>query len=587
MVIDKAALKKEIKSRFPCAYKTMKHMDRYFSKRFKFEVMKHFGRRYVLSSANDRLLRRVAKEADAYVKEHKIPFRRKVLYPTSYLHVQFNRTMDFILPIALKLRGAEIVPILCNGFHTKQCPVFAGAFLDNFKHQCAEYCDHPAHTIWQDILGYKPLMLTSYRHLQDLEIARKVAEGIDYLNYREYAFDGYPIGPQAAEVVANNNNLAKVFPGHPYDYQLREHGMSAVRMLLAYERVVETVRPDVIAGSLHDHYQWSTLYHVAKRHGVSYYSHTMIEKEGCVYIGKDVDRVCEVTAAWSSFQGVSVSPEIWQKFDEIMGRKADGKGTCFDIYPRKGSREVDALKTRMDPAKPVAFFPLNTPWDNAIHNYCYVTEDKEIINLIHKTVRYFNRHPEFQLVIKAHPYEKTFKLFKFLPHTARRILEDMGEPLGSNIFFIDSDSTISIFDLYPMVDVGIVHSTRSGCELVLEGKPVILTGDNHYRGKGFTVDVNNETEFFEAIRDLLSRRESPEAVERRREVGKKYWLLYYFHGYIDLGLFRGGWTKPSELLFTGVQDFLPSRNEKLDYVCDAIMSGKPVFGDNRWPPLSL
>jgi hypothetical protein len=123
--------------------------------------------------------------------------------------------------------------------------------------------------------------------------------------------------------------------------------------------------------------------------------------------------------------------------------------------------------------------------------------------------------------------------------------------------------------------------------MALEGKPVILTGDNHYRGKGFTIDVNNEREFFDAIQNLLSCPENPEARECRCQIAKKYWLLYYFYGYINLELFKGGWTRPSELLFSGIEDFLPGRNEKLDYVCDAILSGQPIFGDNRWPPPSF
>jgi len=174
-----------------------------------------------------------------------------------------------------------------------------------------------------------------------------------------------------------------------------------------------------------------------------------------------------------------------------------------------------------------------------------------------------------------------------LPHTIKNILADYCEPLKDNIFFIDADSKISSFDLYPIVDLGIVHSSRSGCELAMYGKPVILVADNHFRGKGFVIDVSSEKEFYENIEKIFHSPESDNKIEERIELSRKYWLLYQFHGFIDFGLFRGGWGKPVELLFGGLADFLPGRNEKLDYICDAILSGKPIFGDHRWPPVSL
>lgn len=570
----------KIKAKVPENYKNIYRDIRY-------DIKTKLGRIYLLSKEQDQLMRRIAAEADDYVVENNIPKRKRIVYPTSYLHVQFNRVVDYILALSLKLRGAEIIPVLCNGFHADPCSVFPGVFTRNFVRECREYCNDPAHILWKRILGYGPVNLTDYRVEGDASIAEKAVAGINYENYREYTFDGYELGYQVAEVVANGNNLGKVLPGEPFASELQLHAMNAVRMLLAYDRLIKDVQPDVCVGCLHDLYQWSTLYHAARIAGLDYYSHTMIEKPGCVHFGKNVDRVCEVVGAWPSFRETPIEPEIWQKFGQYMAKKADGKATCFDIYPERGAKELGELKSKLDPDKPIAFFPCNVPWDNAIHNYCFVSGDKEIIEMTHKTVRYFNRHPEFQLIIKAHPYEQIFKSFKFLPHTLKRILESMDEPLGSNIFFIDSDLTISSFDIYPIVDLGIVHSSRSGCELAIYGVPVIVTGNNHYRGKGFTIDVSSEEEFYDSIQSVLTHGESKEAVEERIQLSRKYWLLYDCHGFVNLNLFNQGWTKPVELLFDSLDDFLPGNNTKLDYVCDAILSGEPIFGDSRWPPISL
>ena len=542
---------------------------------------------YLISDKIDDLLKRTAEEAERYVQRQQIPKLRKILIPTSYLHVQFNRIVDYILAISLKIRGAEIIPVLCNGFHSGHCPVHAGVFVDNFDYQCQATCNQPAHRLWKDILGYQPARLSDFFMDEDDIIAEKAILGINHENYREYFFEKYNIGDQAAEVVANTNNLSKVLPHKRYLDQLHLHAKNAVKMILAYQRVLQAFQPDLIVGSLHDHYQWSTLYHVGRMVGIDYYSHTMVEEPGCAHFGRNVDKVCEVTDAWATFQETPVDPETWSHFDKYMSRKMAGKSTCFNIYPAAGGPQIEELKAKLDPDKPVAFFPSNVPWDSAIHNYCFVSADREIINLIHKTVSFFNAHPEFQLIIKAHPYEQMFKKYDFLPHTLKKILEDSGEPLGPNIFFVDADSTISIFDIYPLVDLGIVHSSRSGCELAMHGVPVILTGDNHYRNKGFTIDVADENAFYQNIENMLRKGETRQKINQRIWRSKKYWLLYNLHGFVDLGLFSQGWTKPVEVYFQGIEDFIPGRNRHLDYVCDAIMTGKPVFGDLRWPPISF
>jgi hypothetical protein len=540
---------------------------------------------YLLSPAFDKLMYQIAREADAYVKLRHVRPKTRILFPTSYIHVQFNRVIDFILPISLKIRGAEIIPILCNQFHDEQCPVWSGVFVKDFKQQCTQLCNQPAHRLWHEILGYSPKLLTRYRIPGSREVDQLITCDMNSSNFSGYRFNGFSIGNQAAEVVANSNNLGRVLSDTKYDDELKLHATNAIEMILAYEIAIKELQPDVCVGSMHDHYQWSTLYHVASTHGISYYSYTMLDQKGCAYFGKDVQKVCEVDGAWPSFREVAVEPELWDKFDAYMENKADGRTTYFSLYPSRGNQEFEKLKDSLDPQKPLAFFPVNVPWDNAIHNFCYLARD--IIEMIQKTVRYFNRHPEFQFIIKSHPMEQNFVRYGFLPHTVRKILEDMNEPLGPNIIFIDSDSSISSFDIYPIIDLGIVHSSRSGVEMALCGKPVILTADNHYRGKGFTIDISTEEEFYASIENILNYGESQQNVEDRTRLTRKYWLLYNFHGFVDLGLFEDGWVKPAQLEFTSLEDFLPGKNEKLDYICDSILNGEPIFGESRWPPVSL
>ena len=207
--------------------------------------------------------------------------------------------------------------------------------------------------------------------------------------------------------------------------------------------------------------------------------------------------------------------------------------------------------------------------------------------MIHKVLNYFAENRQYQLILKAHPNERSFANFGDLPHSVANIIKSKYENLPPNIIFLDADSPISAFDVYGLADVGIVHSTRSGCEMAMYGVPTILAADTHYRGKGFTIDAENEEQFFDAIEKFLNNRETDKVRFERIEIARKYWLLYNSHGYINLGMFEGGWHQPLKINFSDIGEFLPGVDEKLDYICACVISNKPVFDDNRWPPISL
>ena len=123
--------------------------------------------------------------------------------------------------------------------------------------------------------------------------------------------------------------------------------------------------------------------------------------------------------------------------------------------------------------------------------------------------------------------------------------------------------------------------------MAMFGVPTIVAADAHYRGKGFTIDAENEDQFFDAIEEVLINRETENLRLERIEIARKYWLLYNSHGYINLGMFEGGWNQPLKIFFSDIEDFLPGADEKLDYICACVISNNPIFGDNRWPPISL
>jgi hypothetical protein len=114
-----------------------------------------------------------------------------------------------------------------------------------------------------------------------------------------------------------------------------------------------------------------------------------------------------------------------------------------------------------------------------------------------RTVKYFARHPEAQLVVRIHPGELITKG----PSVAGVVQQALPERLPENITLVPADAQVNTYDLVEIADLGLVYTTTVGMEMAMSGVPAIVIGQTHYRGKGFTLDPDTWQAYF----DLLDR----------------------------------------------------------------------------------
>src|SRR3989338_1889029 len=126
----------------------------------------------------------------------------------------------------------------------------------------------------------------------------------------------------------------------------------------------------------------------------------------------------------------------------------------------------------------------NVLWDLASFNREVVFDSLQSAYL--ETIRFFVKHPHYNLVIKPHPDEL------HPTHEAREKLTDLIRAeipnLPENILVLYPTTSITAYDLAPRTNVSIVYTTTFGIESPILGIPAIVLGKVHYREKGFTYD---------------------------------------------------------------------------------------------------
>ncbi len=143
---------------------------------------------------------------------------------------------------------------------------------------------------------------------------------------------------------------------------------------------------------------------------------------------------------------------------------------------------------------------------------------------ITKTVQYFAKRTDVQLVIRVHPGEKLVPQAKSMGTVVREALPE----LPDHIHVIGALDKVNTYDLIEIADVGLAYTTTVGLETAMNGRPVISCGQTHYRGRGITIDPNTWDEYYATLEKVLSDIPAHQMDEKQVEFAWNYAYRFFF-----------------------------------------------------------
>lgn len=551
------------------------------------KVMKSSDR-FIISKDQDRIARKLARDVEEYIVSHNIIPNTKLLFIPRYYQISYIRLMDIFWVLSLRLRGVEIVPVLCDKFLPQECVVYGGNYSNERASLCGE-CDFISKKIWIDVLGAKPLFLSDFIKKGDDEVSNEVAAKVDFGNYKEMTYKGYHLGIEAARVVANLNDNSMIEDKQDIIQQLRIHTKNIVNLMNAYEAIYNEVKPEAVLSNIPFYYHWGVALNEAGKRNIPFYGIGLGERKNTSYFVYNSGKIYDFDEGWNSFKNKEFDDNTKIYVDKIIYDRSQGKHFSLPHYKesKKITEEYKKMTSWVNNKKKLVLFPVNVPSDATILGGSSVFDN--LFEMIKKIVHFFNNHPHYQLIIKAHPAEEQFYsgATKMQKYCLKNVLSNL--EVGENIYFIDYDSPIASFDIYPLIDLGIMYTSSTAIEMAWIGKPSITAAQSHYSGKGFIYEPKDENGYYDLIEKILSEGEPENVVKKRIELSKKYFYYYFFNCLIDFHLFQGDDYNsiPTKFLFEDVDSILPGKNRQLDYICESIINKLPVYGENRWPPRSL
>jgi hypothetical protein len=527
-----------------------------------------------------RSLKKIGQEVSKITatKQESVPL--KILYGPSFSIYPPCHAHDVVFSTALRLRGAEIVPMFCDRIQHTECNFFGGVWGggDRFEANCRS-CSEKSKKMWQET-GLSPETLSSHIDKnQARQINKEIASLSDDIWHSYFAFD-LPFGQWAKDILVNNYVVGdyRLVEGH--ERLGRIHLCNLLMVHAAYVRILDKVQPDRVVCNDSYYGMWAILQHLCERRGVPFYSNWSGTRPGAwCYAYNDASMNLDYRLAWPKFSAPPLTVHQLTTVDAWLIGRLSGKDMLLDTASLAPHCTEEVDLTKIKEGKPTALLAANVIWDLAALNKQVVFND--MIEWIAETIDWFGNHPEYQLIVKPHPGEQT----PSIPETEERVsnaLERRGVVIPDNVAMLTPKSLVTVYQLFPLANVGLMHTTNVGIEMSARGIPVITTARSPYRGFGFTLDPSTRDEYFQTLENALKGEKLP---DREQQIGLAYKLILFqqFHYYTKIDIMDFKWAETPRLKVTKLDDILPGKKRHLDYVVDSVMAGLPIVAEDRWP----
>lgn len=140
-----------------------------------------------------------------------------------------------------------------------------------------------------------------------------------------------------------------------------------------------------------------------------------------------------------------------------------------------------------------------------------------------ETAAHFASRDDSVLVVRVHPGE-----LLGAGHPSHEILQNSLPDLAEKVVLVPPESDVNTYDLIDLAHVGLVYTSTVGLEMAMTGVPVVVAGDTHYRGKGFTSDPSTLPAYFDAVDELVQAPIGSRLPKNQVEAAIRYAYRFFF-----------------------------------------------------------
>ena len=246
--------------------------------------------------------------------------------------------------------------------------------------------------------------------------------------------------------------------------------------------------------------EMGVLYRIAKWMQIPVTTYEFGEQRKRIWIAQNREVMRQETDdLWEARKAIPLDDAEFEKMRNMLSARQ--RADLWENFTRRwqGTEKVGSEKIREElnlDERPIVFLATNVLGDSLTLGRQKFS--KNMAEWIERTVQYFAERKDAQLVIRVHPGET-------LTHGQSMVdvVKHLMPMLPSHIHLIKPTDKVNSYDLVDIAAVGLVYTTTMGLEMPMSGVPVIVAGETHYRGRGFTMDPDSWVSYYKMIGNIL------------------------------------------------------------------------------------
>jgi hypothetical protein len=308
---------------------------------------------------------------------------------------------------------------------------------------------------------------------------------------------------------------------------------------------------------------------VAERHGIPVVTYEMAPRGGALVWGRETPAPdMDTDAVWADQRERPLTDAEDRALDEMVLGRVTG-ATAHERYFDRQVEEEQAVRAAIGaaPGTRVISAFTNLAWDTAL-----IGKDvafPSMFDWLAELVRAVDGRPDTVLAIRVHPAELRWGT----EQPAEPELRKRVGALPPNVRVVGPGESISSYTLMEISDLVCTYTSTVGLEATLRGVPVAVAGQTHYRGRGFTWDLERPGDLDALLGD------PPRLGPERVELARRYAFAFFFRLMIPFPHVRSEQGRLAHVP-QAAGELAPGADPLLDLVCERILRG----GDIHLPP---
>lgn len=460
---------------------------------------------------------------------------------------------------ALHLRGAQTLTLICDGVLPACEP---RTIVDDYDSTC-DLCYRRSSTFMRAAqLPYR--RLSEFVSSEEIQSFVDSTAGLSLSELEVFESGGVPVGALVAASVNRHLLQGGLQPEQAGVY--RRFVIAGLVAQRAIERLLDDYQPDVVLEMNGLFYAEAILLAIARLRDIPVWTYERANKKVDALIFALNEPVIKQDfehdrTGWSDRE---LSAEENAALDAYLSLRESGNVGSESLWPTMqapGARQQHR-------ARAVLF--TNVLWDTAVYQSDIAFGSMG--DWVSHTISWFEAHPDYDLIIRIHPAEVRVP-FKESRSPVVDFIAQKGDTLPANVRIVGPEETIDSYALVDQSDIILVYTSTIGLEAVLRGKPALVAGRTHYRGKGFTLDPDSTGTFDDMLAATLA---DSGSLLVQNELVRRYAFYFFFVQIVPFPLVT---EQPSSYIRFNYDEnraLAPGVDRALDAICESLLTGKPL-----------